>query len=63
MNRKINSTDPDILGSLPAMRRAAKRAWKLAKSTGTPFYVLKDGRVTDLNPGSKPNRRRRTQNP
>jgi hypothetical protein len=52
MNRKIimRSTDPDIRGSLPAMRRAARAARKLAQETGTPFYVMKNGRIIDLNP-------------
>lgn len=46
----IESTDPDILGSLPALRRAAKAARKLAKETGTPLYVWEKGRVVNLNP-------------
>jgi hypothetical protein len=50
MKQSIESTDPDILGSLPALRRAAKAAHKLAKQTGTPLYVLKKGRVVDINP-------------
>jgi diaminopimelate decarboxylase len=31
------------------MERAAARARQLAEQTGTPLYVLKDGRVVDLN--------------
>jgi hypothetical protein len=46
----IDSTDPDILGSLPALRRAARAARKLAKETGTPLYVWEKGRVVNLNP-------------
>lgn len=43
-------TDPDILGSFPALRRAARAARKLAEETGTPFYVMKGGKVVNLNP-------------
>ena len=53
MKKKMNSTDPDILGSLPALRRAAKAARKLSILTGTPFYVLRNGKVVDLNPVRK----------
>ncbi len=50
MSTKVKSSDPDIRGVLPALRRAAKAARKLAEDTGTPFYVLKNGRVVNLNP-------------
>ena len=50
MNQKIKSTDPDIIGSFPALRRAAKAARALAIRTGTPFYVWKDGKIVNLNP-------------
>jgi len=46
---RMGSNDPDIRGSLSALRRAARSARKLARATGTPFYVLKKGRVVDLN--------------
>lgn len=50
MSPKMKSTDSDIRASLPALKRAAKTAHKLAKATGTPVYVLKKGRVVNLNP-------------
>jgi hypothetical protein len=50
MKKAIESTDPDIMASLPALRRAAQAAHKLAKATGTPMYVLQRGRVVDINP-------------
>jgi len=59
---KVNVRDPDILGSLPALRRSARAARRLAEQTGTPFYVWKDGRVVNLNPAGRkrtPARRRR----
>ena len=50
MNRKVDSADPDIEGSWPALCRAAKKALRLAKTTNTPFYVMKNGRIVNLNP-------------
>jgi len=55
MKPKSHTSDPDILGSLPAMLRAARKARKLAYATGTPFYVMKNGKIVNLNP--KPKRR------
>jgi len=49
MKVKFNTTDPDILRSWPALKRAAKAARKLAQQTGTPFYVWQNGRVVNLN--------------
>jgi hypothetical protein len=57
--QKMRSKDPDIQGSLPAFRRAAQAAMRLAQATGTPLYVVKDGRIVDLNP-QRPRRRNRT---
>ncbi|HZL36818.1 MAG TPA: hypothetical protein VFC78_15975 [Tepidisphaeraceae bacterium] len=47
---KMTSSDPDIIGSFPALKRAAKSARKLSEATGTPFYIFKNGRVVNLNP-------------
>lgn len=49
----MGSVDPDIIGSFPALRRAARAARRLAEETGTPLYVLKGGRVVDLNPSRR----------
>jgi hypothetical protein len=59
--QRAASKNPVILGSLPAMRRAAKAALRLAKETGTPCYVVKDGRIVNLNPvrGKRPSARRK----
>jgi len=61
MKLKLPTKDPDLLGSLPALRRAAKAARKLAEATGTPFYVWQNGRVVNLNPKGrlKPVRKRK----
>jgi hypothetical protein len=54
MNAKRISKSPgkasEAAHALPALRRAAANARKLAIATGTPFYVWKDGRVVNLNP-------------
>jgi hypothetical protein len=42
------SKDPDILASMQALRRAAKRALELGRQTGTPVYVLKRGKIVDI---------------
>lgn len=42
------SKDPDILASAKALRRAARRALELGFRTGTPVYVLQDGKIIDL---------------
>jgi hypothetical protein len=49
MNSQANSIDPDILASRQALRRAARKAQQLAHATRTPVYVLRDGRVVNLN--------------
>lgn len=48
-NPLSHSKDPDIRGSWTAMRRAARAARKLSIQLGTPFYVIKEGKVVDLN--------------
>ena len=42
------SKAPDILASMKALRRAAKRALQLGMETGTPVHVLKRGKIVDL---------------
>jgi len=42
------SKDPDILAADVALRRAARRAREIGRKTGTPVYVLKNGRIVDL---------------
>jgi hypothetical protein len=47
------SKDPDIRGSLPALKRAARRALELGLKTGTPVWVMKNGRIVDLTRGKR----------
>jgi hypothetical protein len=49
MKRKaMGSKDPDIIASEKALRRAAKRALQIGLQTGTPVYVIKEGKIIDL---------------
>ena len=41
------SADSDIQGSLPALERAARHARELAERTGTPCWIMRDGRIVD----------------
>lgn len=50
---RVTITDPDLARVLPALKRAAAAAWRLSVETGTPFYVLENGRVVDRNAGRK----------
>lgn len=44
----LTSRNPDILASIKALRRAARRALELGLNTGTPVYVMKNGEIVDL---------------
>ena len=37
--------DPDIRGVEPALQRAALAARRIAKITGTPLVIWKDGKI------------------
>lgn len=40
--------DKDLLGSLAALKRAARSALKTARDTGTPCYILQHGKIVDI---------------
>lgn len=46
--KEHRSKDPDILGAEAALRRAAKKALQIGLETGTPVWVIEDGRMVDL---------------
>ncbi len=46
--KAMGSKDPDIIASEKALRRAAKRALEIGIQTGTPVYVIKEGKIVDL---------------
>lgn len=48
-HNKMGSVDAEIEGELAALRRAARAARRLAEQTGTPFYVMRGGRIVNLN--------------
>jgi hypothetical protein len=54
MKSPVRSKDPDMKGAWPALLRAAKKARKLSRETGTPFLIVRKGKIVDLN---KPARR------
>ena len=59
MNRRAAaSKDPDIIASAKALRRAARRALEIGLSTGTPVYVMQDGKIVDLTRGASGSSRR-----
>jgi hypothetical protein len=47
MKNSMASKDPDIIASYAALRRAAKRTLQIGLETGTPVYVLIDGKIVD----------------
>ena len=46
--RSTLQEDTEIAGIEAALRRAARRARELGERTGTPVYVLRDGKIVDL---------------
>jgi hypothetical protein len=62
MNKRqpIIPNDPDLLGATAPLKRAARHARELAERTGTPCWVMRDGRIVDAVTGREsviPNRR------
>lgn len=39
--------DPDMRGATIALQRAARHARELAERTGTPCWIMRDGRIVD----------------
>ena len=50
---------PDLIGADAALERAARRALDLALQTGTPCWVLRDGRMVDIAKESEARTRQR----
>ncbi len=53
MKIKLNTTDPDMIGSMAAMRRAAVNAERLAEATGTPLVIMEGGKIVERYSRSK----------
>ena len=47
MKKENLPKDPDLLGSVQAIKRSAAHALKLARKTHTPCYVVKDGKIVN----------------
>lgn len=54
MKKEKLPKDPDLLGSVQAMKRSAASALKLARKTHTPCYVVKDGVLVNVAERPKP---------
>jgi hypothetical protein len=39
------ATDPDFIGIMPALRRAARRAREIARATHTQIVTWQDGKI------------------
>jgi len=48
MKRTVKSTSEETQDILRALRRAARKALELGIQTGTPVYVMKNGKIVDL---------------
>jgi hypothetical protein len=48
-SKRKAAMDPDLNQAGRALERAAARARQVAEQTGTPLYVVKAGRIVDLN--------------
>jgi hypothetical protein len=46
-DKKKLPTDSDLAGVDAAFKRAAKAALTLARKTGTPCYIVKEGRIVN----------------
>lgn len=63
MGRQVESHSRETQDISRALRRAARRALELGIETGTPVYVIRDGKIVDLTkdqPTTKKPRRKRT---
>jgi butyrate kinase len=48
MSRRVSSHSRETKDISRALRRAAKRALELGIATGTPVYVMRNGKIVDL---------------
>jgi hypothetical protein len=52
-SRKVVHWDTNVRKELRALRRTARNAKRLAEITGTPFIIVKNGKIIDLHKGRK----------
>jgi len=60
MARNVNSYSQEVQDTLRALRRAARRALELGIKTGTPVYVVEDGKLVDLTKRKRPRTKAKT---
>ncbi len=48
MGQRLSSHSREIQDTLRALRRAARNALELGMKTGTPVYVMRNGKIVDL---------------
>jgi len=48
MDRSVKAMSDEAKDILRALRRAARKALELGIQTGTPVYVMKNGKIVDL---------------
>jgi hypothetical protein len=48
MSRRVTPNSRETKDVLHALRRAARNALELGMKTGTPVYVMKNGKIVDL---------------
>jgi diaminopimelate decarboxylase len=61
MNKRqpILPNDPDLQGATIALKRAARHARELAERTGTPCWVMRNGKIVDAVTGKEATSSRR----
>jgi len=57
--KPVSNREEMASGALAALRRAARKAVELARRTGTPAYVVENGRIVDLAKRGRTNRSKR----
>ena len=61
MSRQISPQSREIQETLRALRRAARKALELGIKTGTPVYVMREGKLVDLTKDKVATRKPRTK--
>lgn len=51
--KELRSADPDLRRSWIAINQAARLARQIAKATGTPLYIMRKGKIVNLNAGAR----------
>lgn len=61
MSRRVSSQSREIQDTLRALRRAARNALELGIKTGTPVWVMEDGKMIDLTKKQKPSKKSKSK--